>query len=57
MNEWMNYEQFDRQEWHSFFPTDTVRLSQDNLDEIKSLNDRISIEDNRVELMPRVGFL
>ena len=45
MNEWMNYEQFDRQEWHSFFPTDTVRLSQDNLDEIKSLNDRISIED------------
>ncbi len=27
------------------FPTDSVRLTQGNLDEIKSLNDRISIED------------
>ena len=41
----MNYEQFDRQTWHSFFPTNKVRLSQDNLEDIKSLNDRISIED------------
>ena len=44
MDEWMNYEQFDRQTWHSFFPTNKVRLSQDNLEDIKSLNDRISIQ-------------
>ena len=57
MNEWMNYEQFDRQEWHSFFPTDTVRLSQDNLDEIKSLNDRISIEDVQDVYLPLIKLL
>ena len=57
MNEWMNYEQFDRQKWHSFFPTDTVRLSQDNLDEIKSLNDRISIEDVQDVYLPLIKLL
>lgn len=57
MNEWMNYEQFDRQEWHSFFPTDTVRLSQENLDEIKSLNDRISLEDVQDIYLPLIKLL
>lgn len=57
MDEWMNYERFDRQEWHSFFPTDTVRLSQENLDEIKSLNDRISIEDVQDIYLPLIKLL
>ena len=57
MDEWMNYEQFDRQKWHSFFPTDTVRLSQENLDEIKSLNDRISIEDVQDIYLPLIKLL
>ena len=35
MDEWMNYEQFDRQTWHRFFPTDTVRFTQGNFFEIK----------------------
>lgn len=57
MEECMNYEQFDREEWHSFFPTDTVRLSQDNLDDIKSLNDRISIEDVQDIYLPLIKLL
>ena len=54
MDEWMNYEQFDRQTWHGFFPTDSVRLTQGNLDEIKSLNDRISIADVQDVYLPLI---
>ncbi|GGI62658.1 type I pantothenate kinase [Limosilactobacillus caviae] len=57
MDEWMNYEQFDRQTWHSFFPTDSVRLTQGNLDEIKSLNDRISIEDVQDVYLPLIKLI
>ena len=57
MDEWMNYEQFDRQTWHRFFPTDSVRLSQDNLDEIKSLNDRISLTDVQDVYLPLIKLL
>lgn len=57
MDQWMNYEQFDRQTWHSFFPTDTVRLTQDNLDDIKSLNDRISIEDVQDIYLPLIKMI
>ncbi|WP_367333452.1 type I pantothenate kinase [Limosilactobacillus sp.] len=57
MDEWMNYEQFDRQTWHAFFPADTVRLNQENLDDIKSLNDRISIEDVKDVYLPLIKLL
>ena len=57
MDEWMNYEQFDRQTWHSFFPTNTVRLSQDNLEDIKSLNDRISIQDLQDVYLPLIKLI
>ena len=57
MDEWMNYEQFDRQTWHSFFPTNTVRLSQDNLEDIKSLNDRISIQDVQDIYLPLIKLI
>ena len=57
MDEWMNYEQFDRQTWHSFFPTNTVRLSQDNLEDIKSLNDRISIQDVQDVYLPLIKLI
>lgn len=57
MDEWMNYEQFDRQTWHGFFPTDSVRLTQGNLDEIKSLNDRISIADVQDVYLPLIKLI
>lgn len=57
MDEWMNYEQFDRQTWHNFFPTDSVRLTQGNLDEIKSLNDRISIADVQDVYLPLIKLI
>lgn len=57
MDEWMNYEQFDRQTWHSFFPADSVHLSQENLDDIKSLNDRISIQDVKDVYLPLIKLL
>ena len=57
MDEWMNYEQFDRQTWHSFFPTNTVRLSQDNLEDIKSLNDRVSIQDVQDVYLPLIKLI
>lgn len=57
MDEWMNYEQFDRQTWHSFFSTDAVKLTQENLDEIKSLNDRISINDVQDVYLPLIKLI
>lgn len=57
MNEWLNYDRFDRQTWHSFFPSDKVMLTQENLDDIKSLNDRISIADVQEIYMPLMKLL
>lgn len=57
MDQWMNYEQFDRQTWHSFFPTNSVRLNQEDLDHIKSLNDRISITDVQDIYLPLIKLL
>ena len=45
MDEWINYDQFDRQTWHSFFPSEITFLTQENLDEIKSLNYQISLRE------------
>ena len=55
MDEWINYDQFDRQTWHSFFPSEITFLTQENLDEIKSLNDQISLRDVQ-DASPRAGF-
>lgn len=57
MDEWMNYEQFDRQTWHSFFPTDRVHLTQENLEAIKSLNDQISLEDVQDVYLPLIKLI
>lgn len=57
MNEWLNYDQFDRATWHSFYPSERVLLSQENLDEIKSLNDRISLEDVQEIYLPLIKLL
>lgn len=52
MDEWMNFDEFDRSQWHSFYPTDVIKLTQENLDDIKSLNDRISMDDVREIYLP-----
>ena len=57
MNEWLNYDQFDRATWHSFFPSERVMLSQENLDEIKSLNDQISLADVQEVYLPLIKLL
>ena len=57
MNEWLNYDQFDRQTWHSFFPSERVLLAQENLDEIKSLNDRISLADVQEIYLPLIKLV
>ena len=57
MNEWLNYDQFDRQTWHSFFPSERVLLAQENLDEIKSLNDRISLADVQEIYLPLIKLI
>ena len=54
MDEWINYDQFDRQTWHSFFPSEITFLTQENLDEIKSLNDQISLRDVQDIYLPLI---
>lgn len=57
MDEWLNYDQFDRATWHSFFPSKRVNLTQENLDAIKSLNDQISIQDVQEVYLPLIKLL
>lgn len=57
MDEWLNYDQFDRETWHSFFPSKRVMLTQENLDAIKSLNDQISIRDVQEVYLPLIKLL
>lgn len=57
MDEWINYNRFDRQKWHSFFPNDKVTLSQENLDDIRSLNDQISIDDVKEVYLPLIKLI
>lgn len=57
MDEWLNYDQFDRETWHSFFPSKRVSLTQENLDAIKSLNDQISIRDVQEVYLPLIKLL
>lgn len=57
MDEWLNYDQFDRTTWHSFFPSEITFLTQENLDEIKSLNDQISLEDVQDIYLPLIKLI
>ncbi|MCD5002280.1 type I pantothenate kinase [Enterococcus saccharolyticus] len=45
MKEQMNYYQIPREEWQSFYTRAHMPLTQEELDSIKSLNDRISMQD------------
>ena len=57
MDEWINYDQFDRQTWHSFFPSEITFLTQENLDDIKSLNDQISLRDVQDIYLPLIKLI
>ncbi|PJF06337.1 type I pantothenate kinase [Limosilactobacillus fermentum] len=57
MDEWINYDQFDRQTWHSFFPSEITFLTQENLYEIKSLNDQISLRDVQDIYLPLIKLI
>ena len=45
MKEQMNYYQIPREEWQGFYTREHMPLKEEELDNIKSLNDRISMQD------------
>ncbi|GMA53549.1 hypothetical protein GCM10025857_49060 [Alicyclobacillus contaminans] len=45
MEEYMNFYQIPRSEWQGFYLPNHTPLTQEELDSIKSLNDRISMQD------------
>lgn len=57
MEDRVNYYQFDRDKWKSFYPNGRVELSQENLDQIKALNDRVSLEDVDFVYLPLVQLI
>ena len=52
MNDPMNYYRVAREEWREFYRNVQAPLTQDELDNIKSLNDRISMQDVRDIYVP-----
>lgn len=57
MEDRINYYQFDRDKWHSFYPNGRAQLSQENLNDIRGLNDRISIDDVEAVYLPLIQLL
>lgn len=57
MEDRVNFYQFDREKWKSFYPNGRVELSQEGLDQIKALNDRISLEDVDYIYLPLVQLV
>ena len=57
MENQINYYRIDRAEWRNFYKDHIVPLTNEELDHIKSLNDRISMEDVSEVYMPMVHLL
>lgn len=57
MDEWINYDRFDRPTWYSLYPSRTQLLSQSDLDEIKSVNDQISLKDVQEVYLPLIKLI
>lgn len=57
MQDRVNYYQFDRDAWSQFSSDDRVELTQDNLNQIKALNDRISLKDVNEIYLPLVKLI
>lgn len=59
MKEQMNYYQIPREEWQGFYTREHMPLKQEELDNIKSLNDRIYARCRRClySFMPHDSFI
>ncbi len=57
MDEWINYDHFDRSTWHSFYPGQAPVLTQADLDAIKSVNDQISLADVQEIYLPLIKLI
>ncbi|GAB6093359.1 type I pantothenate kinase [Furfurilactobacillus curtus] len=52
-----NYDQFKRDQWQTLFDAESVPLDEIDLEQIRSLNDRISLDDVREIYMPLVHYI
>ena len=52
-----NYARFDRDRWRDLFDAEMVPLTEADLDNIRSLNDRISLDDVKEIYMPLVHYI
>ncbi|TWW12867.1 pantothenate kinase [Dellaglioa algida] len=57
MDKQMNYYKIPRDEWQNFYKAEQVSLSQQELNQIQSVNDKISVQDVREIYMPLVHLL
>lgn len=56
-NEFINFQTFSRQAWQDLHQTNQAPLSQEELDTIKSLNDKISIQDVSDIYLPLINLI
>ena len=56
-HEFINFETIDRKDWQSLHQTDSLNLTQAELDSIKSLNDKIDIDDVRDIYLPLISLI
>lgn len=52
-----NYDRFERDRWRDLFDAEAVPLTEADLDQIRSLNDRISLADVKEIYMPLVHYI
>ena len=57
LNEFINFETISRNDWQRFYQEDQVSLTSEELESIKSLNDKIDVQEVRDIYLPLINLI
>ena len=55
LNEFINFETISRSDWQRFYQEDQVSLTPEELESIRSLNDKIDVQEVRDIYLPLIN--
>ena len=57
LNEFINFETISRSDWQRFYQEDQVSLTPEELESIRSLNDKIDVQEVRDIYLPLINLI
>ena len=57
LNEFINFETISRNDWQRFYQEDQVSLTSEELESIRSLNDKIDVQEVRDIYLPLINLI